>query len=247
MKDNNRNLKDKELNSSLSKKQRKILRVKKVILDSASELFSNNTYESVSMNDIADQAALSRATLYNYFTTKEAIFFEIGIQRLREVIEEQKLLFKSSSKSGLERVMMIFNSIAKTLLERSFHHKIIIMFFLRLEELNILDALLENFQSGTNSVENKLNLESYEEHIMNMINIYVAYQNLLNSEIRRGKADGSIKCSLSDFELYSITNVIYFGTGDFVNIKQFRKYGEAILNNVLNLLEKILTNQIQLK
>jgi AcrR family transcriptional regulator len=242
MKDNISPKNGNELNSSLTKRQRKILRIKKVILDGASDLFSNNIYENISMIDIADHVALSRATLYNYFKSKEDIFFEIGIRKIKDIVKEQKILLKNT-KSGLKGVLSIFNRVGNSLLELPFHHKVIERFFLKLDEMNFLDKYVNNLLSGNYFTEKELKLESYEEHIKNMIITYSSYQRMLNSELMRGKEDGSIKCSLNDYELYSLTNLIYFGFGDLINIKLFRKNKEEILNITLNLLEKILTDK----
>jgi AcrR family transcriptional regulator len=243
MKDNISSNNDMELSSTLTKKQRKILRIKKIILDGASHLFSNRIYETISMNDIADHVALSRATLYNYFKSKEDIYFEIANQRLTELIEKQEILLKSS-KSGLEGVLSIYNSAAKSLLEFPFH-RIIERLLIKLDEMNLLDKLVSNLLSENDSSEKELKIESQEEHINNMLITYIAYLRMLNSELRRGKEDGSITCSLNDYELYSITNILYFGLGDNLNVKLFRKDGEDTIIIILNLLEKILTNKTQ--
>jgi len=118
------------------------------------------------------------------------------------------------------------------------------MFFHRLDELNIMDTLI-NYISD-DSLETKLKIEQLEEHIKKMIDVFVAYHRTLSSEIRRGEKDGSITCSLSDYEYFNISMILYFGSGDFLKIKQFRKTGQDIVNNVILLLEKILTDQIQL-
>jgi len=244
MKDNIRAINDKELSSTLTKKQRKVLRIKKIILDGASDLFSNSVYETISMKEIADHVALSRATLYNYFKSKEDIYFEIANQRLTELIENQEILLKSS-KSGLEGVLSIYNSAAKSLLEFPFYHRIIERLLIKLDEMNLLDNIVSNFSSENDSSEKELKIESQEEHIKNMLITYIAYLRMLNSELRRGKEDGSITCSLNDYELYSLTNILYFGLGDNLNVKLFRKDGEDTIIIILNLLEKILTNKTQ--
>ncbi len=240
MKMNYRSINEMELNSNLTKKERKVLRIKKIILDGASELFSNNPYESVAMNKIADHVALSRATLYNYFKTKEEIFFEIAFIKLKDIIEEQKVLLKSS-KSGLKGVLSIHKSVAQSLLELPFYHKTILRFFHKLDALNILDDLLFN----NDSPELKLKIESFEGYLKNMVEIFIVYQRMVNSEMEKGIDDGSIKSTLNRFELESLMNLIYFGLGDFISIKLFRKMGGDIVKIVLNLIENILINKIE--
>jgi AcrR family transcriptional regulator len=47
------------------------------ILNAASEVFRETGFEGASMSDICTKAGYSRATLYSYFPSKEALFLEI--------------------------------------------------------------------------------------------------------------------------------------------------------------------------
>ncbi|HOI53174.1 TetR family transcriptional regulator [Azonexus fungiphilus] len=47
------------------------------ILDAASEVFRVTGFEGASMSDICAKAGYSRATLYSYFPSKEALFLEV--------------------------------------------------------------------------------------------------------------------------------------------------------------------------
>jgi AcrR family transcriptional regulator len=47
------------------------------ILNAASEVFRETGFEGASMSDICAKAGYSRATLYSYFPSKEALFLEI--------------------------------------------------------------------------------------------------------------------------------------------------------------------------
>lgn len=57
------------------------------IVDAAEQLFFSRNYEEVSMDDIAREVELNKATLYLYFESKEALFATIvlrGVQILKE-------------------------------------------------------------------------------------------------------------------------------------------------------------------
>ncbi|WP_332449749.1 TetR/AcrR family transcriptional regulator [Methanoculleus sp.] len=61
------------------------------IIEAAERLFFSRSYEDVSMDDIAREVELNKATIYLYFKNKEALFATIvlrGIQILRERYEE---------------------------------------------------------------------------------------------------------------------------------------------------------------
>jgi AcrR family transcriptional regulator len=47
------------------------------LLDSASEVFRETGFEGALMSDISAKAGYSRATLYSYFPSKEALFLEV--------------------------------------------------------------------------------------------------------------------------------------------------------------------------
>ncbi len=53
------------------------------IINAAERLFFSRGYDSVSMNDIASDVELSKATLYLYFRDKESLFFAIVLRGAR--------------------------------------------------------------------------------------------------------------------------------------------------------------------
>ncbi len=61
-------------NVSIIRKGRKFAQV----LDSARVLFMQHGFESASMEHIAQQAGVSKATLYNYFPDKRMLFMEVA-------------------------------------------------------------------------------------------------------------------------------------------------------------------------
>lgn len=68
------------------RRQREKEQRKKEILDAAERLFFSRRYEDVSMDEIARDVELTKATLYLYFKNKEALFASIvlrGIQILK--------------------------------------------------------------------------------------------------------------------------------------------------------------------
>lgn len=61
------------------------------ILEAAEKLFFSRGYDNVSMDDIAKEVELNKATLYLYFKNKEALFFTIvlrGVQILNAMVNE---------------------------------------------------------------------------------------------------------------------------------------------------------------
>lgn len=60
------------------RKQREKEQRRNAIIDAAEKVFFARDYDSVSMDDIAKEAELSKALLYYYFEDKEALFFAVA-------------------------------------------------------------------------------------------------------------------------------------------------------------------------
>jgi AcrR family transcriptional regulator len=59
-----------------------------LILDAARKLFAKNGYWETRLEDIAAAAGFSKASLYNYYIDKEAIFLSIVIDENSKIMEE---------------------------------------------------------------------------------------------------------------------------------------------------------------
>jgi AcrR family transcriptional regulator len=56
------------------------------ILEAASRLFAEGAYPAVQMDDVAREAGMSKATVYRYFRSKEALYLEIFDQELLALV-----------------------------------------------------------------------------------------------------------------------------------------------------------------
>jgi len=99
----------------LSRKERERLHHKKEILDTALQLFSENGFHNVSMQQIADVSEFSVGTLYNFFESKEALFEEM-INSCGERIIETLVAVLDTPGTEVERLTN-FIRYAGTLLE----------------------------------------------------------------------------------------------------------------------------------
>ncbi|MBD3317531.1 MAG: TetR family transcriptional regulator [Chitinivibrionales bacterium] len=73
----------------------KVLREKAVreakrglILDAARKVFAERGFHETRLEDIAAEAGFSKASLYNYYTDKEAIFLSLATRELERIVEE---------------------------------------------------------------------------------------------------------------------------------------------------------------
>jgi uroporphyrinogen-III synthase/AcrR family transcriptional regulator len=63
---------------------------KKKIIESASILFSRKSYHEVMMDEVARLASMAKGTLYNYFSSKEELYFSIMKGRMEKLNQSLK-------------------------------------------------------------------------------------------------------------------------------------------------------------
>lgn len=89
--------------SLVDRKEREKEQRRNDIINAAEKLFFSRGYDNVSMNDIANEVELSKATLYLYFKDKESLFFAIVLRGARILnaiyIERSKLEI-----TGIEKI-----------------------------------------------------------------------------------------------------------------------------------------------
>ncbi len=73
------------MKASIIKTDKKVIKRKKII-ESASILFSQKNYHEVMMEDVAKLASLAKGTVYNYFESKEHLYFSIMLNRMEHLI-----------------------------------------------------------------------------------------------------------------------------------------------------------------
>ena len=72
---------------------------RKKIIEAASSLFSRNSYHEVMMEDVAKHASIAKGTVYNYFASKEDLYFSIMNQRMRNLISSLREKIKDETSS----------------------------------------------------------------------------------------------------------------------------------------------------
>ncbi len=76
---------------------------REVIIEAASLLFSQKNYHEVMMEEVAQHISVAKGTLYNYFKSKEELYFSIMTLRMRNLVDSlnEKIKTESSSISSL--------------------------------------------------------------------------------------------------------------------------------------------------
>jgi uroporphyrinogen III methyltransferase/synthase len=83
------------------KEKREIKRERKreKILEAAAELFSTKHYHEVMMDDVAKLISVAKGTVYNYFTSKEELYFAIMSTRMESLLSLLKTKIDSEKSS----------------------------------------------------------------------------------------------------------------------------------------------------
>ncbi len=195
------------------------------IIQAAEELFRRNGYENTSMDDIAREAQFTRRTIYQYFASKENLFFA--------VIRKGMLNFQSYLSSGDLNGLNGYEQIEQTM--QSCYR-----FFQDYPEFfRLLNHVGSAGQTAADTGENRQNYFSSNDALFHGMAELVA----------AGQADGSIAADL-DARMTSMS-VIFLMTAFFNQMAitgtsfsaHFNLDAQDFGTHTLGLLLRILRNQ----
>ncbi len=83
----------------VEKKEIKKQKKREKIINAAAELFSHKGYHEVMMEDVAKLISVAKGTVYNYFTSKEELYFSIIQLRMEKLISSLKEKIESEESS----------------------------------------------------------------------------------------------------------------------------------------------------
>ena len=128
----------KKKNLRLERKRQRWEENKLSILESAERVFVQKGYNGTTMNEIAEEAQFSKATLYHYFQSKRDIFFEIILSSFETVWKKLKSIQEKNitaeemikeityfvlqvfqTKKNISRIFLMEKSLMKTVLNLS--------------------------------------------------------------------------------------------------------------------------------
>lgn len=156
---------------------------KKVIVDTAYEMFLENGISATSMNDIAEKCEISRRTIYNYFDNKTDLLCYL-MNRLTDKIDDEFHLDYNKDKTGLENLSLLLRTNFKSYYKymKEFHF---------IAQVRIYISYIEP--------ENLRNKQLKRRN-----NIFV---NEIEEILEKGLMDDSIK--IKEFNLFELSQLIY--------------------------------------
>jgi hypothetical protein len=172
------------------------------------------------MEEIADLTALSRATLYNYFNTKEEIYLNIGISKLKHWVEQFESL-DSSKYSGEELILFLIEKLVNDILEVPLYSKLLRRFFYRSKELDLpIQDVFYRSMIEKKEMQNSSNMFADNRIFLDLLKYYINYRQLWQNSIEIGIKDGSIKSSSNVSHLNFFLIMIIFGLLDQIDFRR---------------------------
>lgn len=127
----------------LPRKEREKLHRRQSILAAAKHLFYDKGYHTVTMEDIAEEAELSKGTLYLYFDSKDELYISIIMEGF-ELLEERLDKILESGGGIDERGKKMFFAFIDHCLENREHFRITQYFLNENARQNISEKLIES-------------------------------------------------------------------------------------------------------
>jgi len=228
--------------------KKKKLRVRKkeltrqAILEAAEEFFSKNPMDEVNLEDIAEAAVVSRTTLYNYFKNKDAIFFGLGIQLMKDTNTIYEETYPDE-RPGKEQVLELCRRYRKIGRDRPLIYTIVREFYMRINSQNIpLREMKAKILKSRGSTRFEKLLETSEEsYLIEFYAQLLRYTDVWTTVIKKGKSDGSITNNLDDIQIALFIFMFNSGMEGEMNLRrptleniEFHK--SNIIENTLDLI-----------
>jgi AcrR family transcriptional regulator len=99
-------------------KTEKVEQKKAEILDALKRCLLKDVYSQISLNDVADEAGMSKGGVRHYFPTKESLFMELIEDFFNSIEEEQINVLKVATKMSDKALLSTMYSIEKFLMNQ---------------------------------------------------------------------------------------------------------------------------------
>lgn len=170
-----------------AKREQKVIR----IIRAAENIFEKFGFRNAKMEDIAEEAGITKVTLYSYFQSKENLYMAVTYTGFQKLLDNYYIsITKHKSSSGLASSIAILET------SMDFFHKN----FLYSEALFSYFSIIRTTEHGqdTSKLTEAIRDSIYFNKMQDIQNLPFK---LSFQEIERGKADGSISSQLDSMLL----------------------------------------------
>ena len=201
----------------LSKSDRKYRKQRRMIIQSATELFESRPYDDVSMEEIADAAAVSKQTLYNYFGNKDSIYFGVGVEGFIGSLVGAEEIFDQSA-TGRELVLKLSEEYFDALIRFPLGTDIARRFMTNQEIIFLVNKIMKKRSRGRKTRESKKrDMEDVIEDYMEQVWRYEEYW---KRAVEKGHKDGTITSSLTVDQLLLYIMTLISGVVDHMQMRR---------------------------
>jgi AcrR family transcriptional regulator len=186
------------------RKEREKQRRREEIIDAAEKVFFSRGIENATMDDVAEEAELSKGTLYLYFKSKEDIHWAIthrGVKGL--LIKMEKIV--DQNKNAIDNLLLIADAFVKfTQNEKQLANSIIFFEGCSIEKLNIDQDQIRNSFLNESPIHlvTKLVKEGVEQNIIRDDMPVHTLSNILWSQLM-----GVLQVANRKKELFDLVNI----------------------------------------
>jgi AcrR family transcriptional regulator len=93
------------------------IETEKIIIEAAKKKFTELGIARVTMNDIAEEAGLTRRTIYRYFASKEEMAYQVMLSYMKIWNDQQQNLAKDLKGNGIQKLEALFIRLLEYMLE----------------------------------------------------------------------------------------------------------------------------------
>lgn len=191
----------------MSRRQKKRERMRNIIIQAAKDTFTTQPYDSVNMDEISDKALLSRATLYNYFDTKETLYLEVGIYNYRQMLQLLPQVLEIEP-TGMDKVMKLATFVFQGVLRNRINYEIVRRF---MENNNLAEHPIEETYDELTQEELD-NLPPTSDTVqLRYFHELQKYMKIWEDSIKLGQKDGSIRNDIPPRHLAQIIQIYITG------------------------------------
>lgn len=94
------------MEKNLSKREANKVKKRETIVSTAERLFLERDFDSTSMDDISRESGFTKRTIYQYFTSKEDLFYAVALKGTRQFISVCEEAYKNGG-NALEKLRLL--------------------------------------------------------------------------------------------------------------------------------------------
>ena len=226
---------------SSKKIDRRIRKTLKAIHSTAVLLFNSKSYNEITMEEIAEQSDISRATLYTHFRSKEEIYFTIGYERFKTFNETMKSLLHAPMTGFGTIITLCTNLLERITIDPTASR--IVYLFLKNEKMLTVEAILDKQMNIQEIEEDKKSIEI--KSMVNLLTQLRIFEETWSAIIQKGIDDHSITTSLEPIQLTHYLIIILNGIIDQMVVrdhilKKIDLKQEIIFSKTLQIIKQVL-------